>query len=110
MTKNKIIKKLWGIIDDIDSYGDLAKDDDKMFRNLTEKKQRTRFDLPITTDGYNLTITFSAEYNPAIDDLKELLAIQEKMLTDDYMVGLYNGMEIALATIEKREPKYKDKK
>lgn len=42
MTKDEAIKKLWRIIDDIDdidSYGDMAKDNDKLFRNLVERKQ-----------------------------------------------------------------------
>ena len=34
---------LWEIIDDIDTYGDLAKDNEKLYRNLVEKRQRDRF-------------------------------------------------------------------
>jgi len=61
MTKIDLIVKLWDIIDDIDSYGDMAKDDDKLFRGLVERKQKERWDLPITTDGYGLTIKASGE-------------------------------------------------
>jgi hypothetical protein len=29
--------------------------------------------------------------------------------TDDYMRGMFNGMELMVSVVEKREPKYKDK-
>lgn len=50
----EIIVKLWSIIDDIDTYGDMAKSDDKLYRSLVERKQRTRFETGITSDGYSL--------------------------------------------------------
>lgn len=56
MTKDEIINKLWDIIDDIDTYGDMAKDDDKLYRNLVERKQKERWRLPITCDGYTLEV------------------------------------------------------
>lgn len=40
-----------------------------------------------------------------IRELKEMIKLQSIMLNDDYMVGLYNGMETMIACIEKREPK-----
>jgi hypothetical protein len=43
------INELWAIIDDIDSYGDLAKDDDKLFRKLVERRQLDRWN---NTDAY----------------------------------------------------------
>jgi hypothetical protein len=39
-------------------------------------------------------------------NLKELMEIQSKNLTDPYMIGLYNGMELVLSTLEKRTPIY----
>ena len=48
------VEKLWQIVDDIDTYGDMAKSDDAFFRRLVEKKQKQRWELPITTDGYRL--------------------------------------------------------
>ena len=51
----KIICELWHIIDDIDTYSDMTKADDKFYRHLTERKQRERFDRTgIVTDGYNI--------------------------------------------------------
>ena len=50
------IEALWGIIDDIDSYGDMAKADDKLFRSLVEKRQKDRWETGITTDGYVLNM------------------------------------------------------
>lgn len=42
-------------------------------------------------------------------EIKDALQVQEKSaLSDDYNLGLYNGMELCLAILEKREPKYKD--
>jgi len=37
---------LWGIIDDIDTIGDISRSDDKAYRSLVERKQRTRFAKP----------------------------------------------------------------
>ena len=51
-----ITKHLWDIIDDIDTYSDMAKSDDKLYRSLVEKKQKERWKLPITTDRYSLFI------------------------------------------------------
>lgn len=42
-------------------------------------------------------------------EIKDVLQVQEKSaLSDDYNLGLYNGMELCLSILEKREPKYKD--
>ena len=51
-----LIKSLWQIIDDIDTYGDMAKSNDALFRSLVEKKQKERWKLPITTDGYEIML------------------------------------------------------
>ena len=48
------IEYLWGIIDDIDTYGDIAKSDDKLFRSLVERRQKDRWRTGITSDGYAL--------------------------------------------------------
>ena len=50
----KIIAALWDVIDDIDTYSDMAKTNDVMFRNLVEKKQAERWLTPVTSDGYHL--------------------------------------------------------
>ena len=46
-----------------------------------------------------------------IDKLKDLVRIQSQDGTwnyDPYMHGLYNGLELALATMENREPLFKN--
>lgn len=44
-------------------------------------------------------------------EIRDLKDVQEKSaLQDDYNLGLYNGIELCLAILEKREPKYKDLK
>lgn len=52
----KLIEFLWQIIDDIDTYGDMAKSDDKAFRAMVERRQKDRWKTGITTDGYTLDI------------------------------------------------------
>jgi hypothetical protein len=79
MTKDEALKlalealeKLWNIIDDIDTYGDMAKADEKLYRSLVERRQRTRFEeTGITTDGYELS-------GGAITAIKEALAQPEQ--------------------------------
>ena len=56
-----IVENLWSIIDDIDTYGDMAKSDDKLFRSLVEQRQRERWKTGITTDGYKLDIGIPAQ-------------------------------------------------
>ena len=53
-----IIQQLWDIIDDIDTYGDMAKADDKLYRSLVERRQKDRWKTGITTDGQTLNIPF----------------------------------------------------
>ena len=50
------INHLWNIIDDIDTYSDMAKSDDKLYRGLTERRQKDRWEIGITTDGYKLNL------------------------------------------------------
>lgn len=52
----KVITELWSIIDDIDTYSDIAKSDDAAYRRLVEKRQADRWKTGITTDGYVLKI------------------------------------------------------
>ena len=62
MTQNEALRlalealeKLWNIIDDIDTYSDMAKADEKLYRSLVERRQRQRFEeTGISTDGYEL--------------------------------------------------------
>ena len=46
------------------------------------------------------------EFNKKLEEAKNLKEIQGKSLTDEYMRGLYNGMELILSVFESREPKY----
>jgi len=56
MTHIEIIKFLWQIIDDIDTMDDMAKFDDKFYREKVRKLVQKRWDSGIKTDGYSLTI------------------------------------------------------
>ena len=42
------------------------------------------------------------------NNIRELRDIQKDSLVDDYMVGLYNGLELSLSTIEKRKRIFKE--
>jgi len=66
------LEKLWNIIDDIDTYGDMAKSDDKLYRSLVERRQRQRFEQTgISTDGYELN-------GGAITSLRQAIAEAKK--------------------------------
>lgn len=41
--KDELIFQLWRIIDNIDTFGDMAKSDDKAFRAMTEREQKKRW-------------------------------------------------------------------
>lgn len=46
-----------------------------------------------------------------VKELKRIRELQRQALetdTDDYMVGLYNGLEFAVAILENREPEFLD--
>jgi hypothetical protein len=48
----------------------------------------------------------------ALNQLREVHAIQGRdgcWDIDDYMLGLYNGLELALSIVENRECRYKDR-
>jgi hypothetical protein len=46
----KVIEVLWDLLDEVDTAGDLAKGDDKLFRGLAEKAQAKRWATGITVD------------------------------------------------------------
>jgi len=72
------LEKLWDIIDDIDTYGDMAKSDDKLYRSLVERRQRQRFEQTgISTDGYELN-------GGAITALRQAIAEAEKPAHTDH--------------------------
>jgi hypothetical protein len=75
------LEKLWDIIDDIDTYGDMAKSDDKLYRSLVERRQRQRFEQTgISTDGYELN-------GGAITALRQAIAEAEKQqqIAEDFI-------------------------
>lgn len=48
------------------------------------------------------------ELTLAILKLKEIQALQKKNLLNDYMVGMYNGMEVLIALLENRDGIFED--
>lgn len=53
MDYKKAAVELWHMLDDIDTYSDIVKDNDKVFREVVEKKVRQRFNV-FESDGYCL--------------------------------------------------------
>lgn len=49
---------------------------------------------------------FETKHKTQLKHLNEVKQLQKLSLTDDYMVGLYNGLELACAIMENREPQY----
>ena len=90
------LEKLWDIIDDIDTYGDMAKNDDKLYRSLVERRQRQRFEQTgISTDGYELN-------GGAITALRQAIEFEEMVkkgtkawdgTPDDWVDDLRGGAE-----------------
>lgn len=64
MRLREIIEKLWVVIDDIDTYSDMAKADDKLYRSLVERRQKDRWGTRINCDGYKLE--FPTPFTPTV--------------------------------------------
>ena len=43
-----------------------------------------------------------------IETLRNIKSIQKASLTNNYMFGLYNGLELALSIFENRDPELKE--
>ena len=49
------------------------------------------------------------EFDEVLQQMKDMLQVQKNCIGDEeYMLGMYNGMEFVLACMEKREPKYEE--
>lgn len=46
------------------------------------------------------------EYKRVHETIRMLKEMQEQNITDDYSCGLHNGLELALAVVEDREPEF----
>ena len=75
MRLREIIEKLWVVIDDIDTYSDMAKADDKLYRSLVERRQKDRWGTRINCDGHKLE--FPTPFTSTA--LNELIEKAEKM-------------------------------
>jgi len=56
---------LWQMLDDIETYGEIAKSDDRLYRNLVERKHQERYTV-LASDGYRLYVP--GEEPQRIDD------------------------------------------
>lgn len=49
------------------------------------------------------------EFDNLVQQMKDMLQVQKNCIgQEEYMLGMYNGMEFVLACMEKREPKYEE--
>lgn len=48
------------------------------------------------------------QFDEKLKTAKYILEIQSQSITNEYMCGFYNGMELIIALFESREPKYID--
>ncbi|OGM08918.1 hypothetical protein A2Z67_05705 [Candidatus Woesebacteria bacterium RBG_13_36_22] len=56
----------------------------------------------------NLENIITEEFKKRYDDLVKITKMQEEFANqNDYMRGLYNGLEMACSVIQKRETNYK---
>jgi len=82
---------------------------------MTRKEAKELFKKDKNAYGYaNAPMTKIDEiyddFEKIENDIKNMRDIQKDNLIDGYMVGLYNGLELALATIENREPIFEETK
>jgi hypothetical protein len=67
----KRAEDLWQIIDDIDTYSDVAKGNHELYRNLVYKRQKDRFAI-LTSNGYDLFLP-GTEPPPSPEDRQEVM-------------------------------------
>lgn len=60
------IEFLWSLLDDIDTAGDIAKDNDQFYRSIAEGLQKRRWETGIKTNGYHLDLTMMKNMFPVI--------------------------------------------
>nr|DAX33170.1 MAG TPA: hypothetical protein [Caudoviricetes sp.] len=48
------------------------------------------------------------QFAEKVKTAKYILGIQRQNITNEYMCGFYNGMELIIALFESREPEYID--
>lgn len=51
---HELVQNLWMLLDDIDTVGDMAKENNVAYRSLVEMIQVKRHNTGIKSDGYNL--------------------------------------------------------
>ena len=56
--------------------------------------------------GIDMNYMKSKKFIEKLKDAKNLLEIQSNNITDEYMQGFYDGMELIVALFESREPIY----
>lgn len=51
-----VAQRLYALLDDIDTVGDIAKSDDKLYRGIVERTQAKKRDFVVSCDGYTVTL------------------------------------------------------
>jgi hypothetical protein len=55
--EHQVIEFLWGLLDDLDTAGDIAKNNHHFYRSMAEEIHKRRHETGITTDGYELDLS-----------------------------------------------------
>ena len=51
-----VAQRLYALLDDIDTAGDIAKSDDKLYRGIVKRTQAKKRDFVVSCDGYTVTL------------------------------------------------------
>lgn len=79
-------------------------------RVIKLEKEELRNAKPVETINYQVEFEKLAEKVNKLRDVKEVQGYQGNWNYDNYMCGLYNGLELAMCIIENREPEFKSLK
>jgi hypothetical protein len=83
----EMVEILWNLLDDIDTFSDMAKSDDAAYRKMVEAKQAQRWvRTGITTDGYTLDLHLPHDTSALVEMRKE--RDHSRRLATEYEKGL----------------------
>jgi hypothetical protein len=66
-----VVRFLFGLLDDIDTADDVARDDDALYRCAVKRLQARRWETGITTDGYALDLSGIGANEAEVEAQKE---------------------------------------
>jgi len=64
-----VAQRLYALLDDIDTAGDIAKSDDKLYRGIVERTQAKKRDFVVSCDGYTVTLADDSMLTASKEDV-----------------------------------------